>query len=875
MKRSILLMVFLAVCVSSAPRNGFAALLTTESFTINSGAGQSAAARDTSAMIYDGTGLDGASWSGGSVGVNGPANTGMTGTPVTSSNVTFKFHIGSRVEALNASYGAGNWTIANPRLTFQYTLYANNARFGGGAGIFDIIWVANDDWAQTNTAPLTNPPYESTRDALLPWSGSQALLIAASYPWSTPSYQGTVADVGTVRWVTDKTGSQQSAISYQLALDPLFVNDVLSASPSANDSVSLYLMAVSDTIGMTIFTGGSDASGGIRPTFSFDVVSVEPAPALTVTPGSTDFGPVALGAASGGSVFTIGNGGTSDLAVSSLALNGGDSAMFTLSTGDAATGGCGATPLIPPGASCAVQAIFTPLSDGAKSTSLRIVSNDPDSPTMAIPLNGAGYTPVYDIGATVSGGNGTIACDSPVSRGSDSHCVITPATGYHLASLLDNGVDVSAAVSGSGYTIGSVTSGHNVVATFALNSYAVGFSSAGNGSLTGETSQIVPHGGATSAVTAVPDGGYYFVNWTGNNGFTPATDNPLTVNGVTASCTVTANFAPKSDQAIGAMGFSPATLAVNGTTVVGATADSGLSVSFTTSTPSICALDGTTLRALAAGVCTVVASQSGNRYYNAALPVERSITVDKATAVVTLSGLSQSYDGSRKSVTAVTTPAGLAVSFTYDGSSDAPVNAGSYAVMATVTDSNYAGSATGTLVISLPARTLAATVRGAGSVTSSPQNNGAISCSGSGGGCATMFPHGAGVQLMATPGAMSLFAGWGGDCSGSAATCTLTMDGDKTVSADFTHVPPLRLMGVQAGYYDTLTQAYAAMNDADSVTLLGQAVELEGIILDRPVTILFRGGYDAGFTLRQGFSLINGSLTVGMGRLTVENLVIR
>jgi hypothetical protein len=46
-----------------------------------------------------------------------------------------------------------------------------------------------------------------------------------------------------------------------------------------------------------------------------------------------------------------------------------------------------------------------------------------------------------------------------------------------------------------------------------------------------------------------------------------------------------------------------------------------------------------------------------------------------------------------------TTPVGLGVSMTYDGSATAPTNAGSYAVLATVTAPNYSGSATGTLVI--------------------------------------------------------------------------------------------------------------------------------------------------------------------------------
>jgi hypothetical protein len=69
------------------------------------------------------------------------------------------------------------------------------------------------------------------------------------------------------------------------------------------------------------------------------------------------------------------------------------------------------------------------------------------------------------------------------------------------------------------------------------------------------------------------------------------------------------------------------------------------------------------------------------------------------TATVTLGNLSQTYDGTALQVAATTNPAGLAVTVTYSGSTTAPVNAGNYAVLATVTSSGYSGSASGTLTI--------------------------------------------------------------------------------------------------------------------------------------------------------------------------------
>ncbi len=74
--------------------------------------------------------------------------------------------------------------------------------------------------------------------------------------------------------------------------------------------------------------------------------------------------------------------------------------------------------------------------------------------------------------------------------------------------------------------------------TFTLN-----FVPGANGTITGTSSQTVNYGGSSTAVTAVPNSGYVFVNWTGTNGFVTTTANPLAVNNVTTSQTITANFA--------------------------------------------------------------------------------------------------------------------------------------------------------------------------------------------------------------------------------------------------------------------------------------------------------------------------------------------
>lgn len=79
-----------------------------------------------------------------------------------------------------------------------------------------------------------------------------------------------------------------------------------------------------------------------------------------------------------------------------------------------------------------------------------------------------------------------------------------------------------------------------------------------------------------------------------------------------------------------------------------------------------------------------------------------SLTINPANASITLGSLTQTFDGQPKAVTAMTTPAGLAVAISYNGNSSAPVNAGTYQVLATIAEVNYQGSAQGTLVIEDP-----------------------------------------------------------------------------------------------------------------------------------------------------------------------------
>jgi len=64
-----------------------------------------------------------------------------------------------------------------------------------------------------------------------------------------------------------------------------------------------------------------------------------------------------------------------------------------------------------------------------------------------------------------------------------------------------------------------------------------------------------------------------------------------------------------------------------GSFTASSSADSGLTVSLASSTGSVCSVTGSTVSLLAAGTCTLTASQAGNSNYDAATNVERSFSV--------------------------------------------------------------------------------------------------------------------------------------------------------------------------------------------------------------------------------------------------------
>ena len=239
-------------------------------------------------------------------------------------------------------------------------------------------------------------------------------------------------------------------------------------------------------------------------------------------------------------------------------------------------------------------------------------------------------------------------------------------------------------------------------------------------------------GGQTLAFGAAPSivvGGTGAVSATGGPSTSPVTFSSTTssvctvsgttVTGVTAgTCTIAANQAGDANYNAATQGTQSITIGKGGQTlsfgsapsvVVGGTgavsATGGVStspVTFSSTTSSVCTISGTMVTGVTTGTCTIAANQAADGNYNAAPQVTQNITIGKGAGGITITptSLSATYDGSPKAAAATTSPPGLTVTYTYDGSATPPTNIGSYTVVATVNDSNYQGTTSGTLIIS-------------------------------------------------------------------------------------------------------------------------------------------------------------------------------
>ena len=197
---------------------------------------------------------------------------------------------------------------------------------------------------------------------------------------------------------------------------------------------------------------------------------------------------------------------------------------------------------------------------------------------------------------------------------------------------------------------------------------------------------------------------------------------------------------------------------------------------------------------------TLVAATHGRGMFKTTVGVGQPLTVAKTgggTGTVTSSpaGINcgsdcgETYPGG----TSVTLTAAPAAGSTFGGWSGACTGTSSTCVvtMSAARAVTATFNAVGNVVLQLDK-----TGTGSGTVSSTPAG---ISCTPNLASCSAAFAQGSSVTLTATAQAGSTFGGWSGACSGSAASCTVSMSVARTVGAQFTAVPVHLLSVARSG----------------------------------------------------------------------------
>ncbi len=108
----------------------------------------------------------------------------------------------------------------------------------------------------------------------------------------------------------------------------------------------------------------------------------------------------------------------------------------------------------------------------------------------------------------------------------------------------------------------------------------------------------------------------------GNNSFNAATDISQSFTVIQGAQTIA--FGALGNVAAGSAPFP-----------VGATASSGLTVTFTSNSPSVCSVSGNLLTPRAPGTCSITATQNGSNLYSSATPVTQTFSVTATLAITT------------------------------------------------------------------------------------------------------------------------------------------------------------------------------------------------------------------------------------------------
>jgi YVTN family beta-propeller protein len=150
------------------------------------------------------------------------------------------------------------------------------------------------------------------------------------------------------------------------------------------------------TSNMTTSNGGSSPLIGAIASYLFTVSPLATGPAVSLNPGTVNFGSQPVGMSATPITVTLTNTGTTNLVFTSVGAPAGTNAGdFVIQTASTCSGGSTVTP----NSSCTIVVGFTPSASGARTATITLVDNATNSP-QSLNLTGSGTLPPANITAT-------------------------------------------------------------------------------------------------------------------------------------------------------------------------------------------------------------------------------------------------------------------------------------------------------------------------------------------------------------------------------------------------------------------------------------------------------------------------------------------
>ena len=364
---------------------------------------------------------------------------------------------------------------------------------------------------------------------------------------------------------------------------------------------------------------------------------------------------------------------------------------------------------------------------------------------------GGGY--IYPLGFT------------SVNNNSNQTYTITPFSGFYLDSLLVNGVKVN---NSNSYTFNSISKNNIIKAIFKpLSIYSVSLSSnpANSGTTSGSGNY---NAGSSVSVTATPNSGYVFTNWTENG--TAVSSNASYTFTINANRTLVANFTQQTPSTYSvSLSSNPAN---SGTTSGAGNYNAGSSVSVTATPNSGYVFtnwteNGTVVSSNASYTFTINANRTLVANFTQQTPSTYSVSLSSNPANSgTTSGSGNYNAGSSVSLTATPNSGYVFTNWTENGNAVSSNASYTFTINANRTlVANFTQQTPSTYSVSL---------------SSNPANSGTTSGAGN-------YNAGSSVSVTATPNSGYVFTSWteNGTAVSSNASYTFTINANRTLVATF------------------------------------------------------------------------------------------